>query len=320
MQKIKKFSSLYEQFDFGESQSKVFKSKGTVLIIDFHNLMFRTVFGTLASCPEDNEEFFLTRHNILEGIFYHIKKIEPSQVIFAIDSKNSWRYSVYPEYKQNRKDRATKVNIELFYPIMDEFLDDMAKLFSNMAFIKVPRCEADDIIAIMCKKGFSMHTKVVVLSGDSDMNQLLTLPNVKQYNPKDGDYVNCINPKTGLEIKIISGDSSDNIKGIKSRVGPKTAEKIVKEGLMTYLQSPDITDNERTQILERYKRNKTLIDFDFIPKDIEQNILNTYTLYNFSAMDKDVIKEFFKKNHMTKQLEDWSHRAPKIRAIGEELR
>ena len=79
MQILRKFAELSPDYvDPNSIARNVFKSSGTVLIIDFHNLMFRTVFGTIVNSPEDNEDFFLTRHNILEGLYYHIEKIKPS--------------------------------------------------------------------------------------------------------------------------------------------------------------------------------------------------------------------------------------------------
>ena len=314
---IKKFSELINEdklFDFGDETGSVMKTEGTVLIVDFHNLMFRTVFGTLSNAPEDNKDFYLTRHNILEGLFCHIDKLKPKHVIIAIDSKNSWRYDIYNEYKANRKDRASKLNIEDFYPIMDEFLNDLKNFFSNIAFLKLPRTEADDTIAILCKKAFSAQTPVIIMSGDSDMHQLLTLPNVKQYDPKIGNFVNCINPKAELEVKIISGDSSDNIKGIRPRVGPKTAEKIVKEGFLNYLKD-SVPAEEHADIWGKYTRNKTLIDFDFIPKDIEQNILNKYAQYEYLPIRKEVVMPFFVKHKMVKHMEEWSRRSIMMKSI-----
>jgi 5'-3' exonuclease len=312
---IRKFSELLEEslFDFGEETKTVMKTTGTVLIVDFHNLMFRTAFGTLAGSPEDNEDFYLTRHNILEGLFYHINNIKPKHVIIAIDAKNSWRYEVYPEYKANRKDKASKINIEQLYPIMDIFLADMKAFFTNIAFLKLPRTEADDIIGVMCKKAFSSQTPIVILSSDSDMHQLLNLTNVKQYDPRTKEYVKCINAKATLECKIISGDSSDNIKGIRPRVGPVTAAKIVTQGLLTYLK--DIPDAERKIIREKYILNKTLIDFNCIPKDIEKNILNTYAEYDYSPIKREVVMPFFVKHKMVKHMEEWGSRSAAMKLI-----
>ena len=295
----------------------VFATKGKVFLIDFQNLMFRTAYGTIAKTPEDNYDFALTKHNLLNNIMYNIDKFTPNQIVFAIDSKDSWRYGVYPEYKANRKDRSTSLNVERLYPIIDDYMTDLAKLFSNMRFLKLPKCEADDIIAVLCKHGLK-NAEITILSGDSDMHQLLSSKNIRQYDALKSDFVNCINPKNALEIKIISGDTSDNIKGVRPRVGPKTAEKIIVEGLMSYIDDPKnkIEVAEKKDILEKYKRNKTLIDFDCIPIGIRTIILNAYKEYELKPIPRSFVMEFFGKHNLIKLMEDWSTRSAKIRAIG----
>lgn len=301
---------------FDDVSTDIFATKGKILLIDFHNLMFRTAYGTIASTPEDNYDFMLTKHNILNSVMFNIERFTPNQVVFAIDSKDSWRYEVYPEYKANRKDRATKLNIERMYPIIDEFLEDLKTLFSNMRFLKISRCEADDIIAVLAKKFTNAH--VTILSGDSDMNQLLSMKNVVQYDALKGSYVNCINPKNALEIKIISGDTSDNIKGIRPRVGPKTAEKIVVEGLMTYLddESNNITKTEKKEILDKYMRNKTLIDFNLIPASVTNSILEAYKNYDLQEISRPYVSKFFSKHKLVKLMMDWSSKSKMLRAVG----
>lgn len=320
MQVVRKLSDLRPHFDQyvydSEDNRRTFPCIGTTLIFDFYNIMYRSVFATVAESPEDNETFYLTRHNVLASIFGTIIKLNPANVIFAIDSKNSWRYQVYPEYKQNRKERDTFVDIDLMLTVMNEFVDDMKTLFSNMMFVKVPKCEGDDIIGVLAHKIISAHTDVIIVSSDSDMNQLLALPNVRQYSPKNKEFVNCINPKAFLEAKIIAGDTSDNIKGIKPRVGPKTAEKIVCEGLMEWLNGLGLEEAEHNEILEKYKRNKTLIDFNCIPRGIAYSIEDCVYNYKFKAMDKEVIKAFFKKHKLVKHMEDWSQIGNKIKNLG----
>lgn len=302
---------------FDEVATDVFATKGRVLLVDFHNLMFRTAYGTIASTPEDNYDFMLTKHNIMNSIIHNIEKFNPNHIIFAVDSKDSWRYDVYKEYKANRKDRATKLNIERMYPIIDEFVTDMKILFSNMRFLKVPKCEADDIIAVLCKHGFR-NAQITILSGDSDMNQLLTMKNVSQYDPLKAAFVNCINPQNALEVKIISGDSSDNIKGIRPRVGPKTAEKIVVEGLMTYLddEKNQISQTEKKEILDRYIRNKTLISFDQIPSYVRDSIIEEFNAYELKEISRPYVSTFFSKHKLVKLMTDWSSKSGAIRAIG----
>ena len=76
-----------------------------------------------------------------------------------------------------------------------------------------------------------------------------------------------ISPKVDLELKIIKGDKSDNIPSIKNRIGEKTA--------LNYINNKPLFEKllEDNNINEQYKKNRLLIDFDYIPKELENKIL-----------------------------------------------
>lgn len=287
------------------------KSK-TVLVFDFHNLMYRSAFAAIASDPIDNSDFYLTRHFILNSMFDEIKTHQPNRVVVAVDSPGSWRKDIYPGYKAKRHDRSGGLHTERFYPVMEKFITDMQDFFKTMCFVKVPHAEADDIIGVVCKS--SKRDKFIVVSTDSDMIQLLKNKNVSIWNPKKKDWVVSINPQNDLEIKIIGGDSGDSIKGIRDRVGPVTAAKIIEEGVMHYIDTLP-TDLEKHAVLEKYKLNKTLIDLDFTPNDIKEKILNTYTQFQPDEIERIKVHKFFASNKLIKSMGDWSSISGIIRAL-----
>ena len=96
-----------------------------------------------------------------------------------------------------------------------------------------------------------------------------------------------MNPKQELQIKILSGDTSDNIKPIKRGVGPKTALKILgmEHGVDSFI-SEQKTDLEKHVIEENYKMNRTLVDFDCIPLNIRNRILDEYNSYKYSQINE----------------------------------
>ena len=287
------------------------KSK-TVLVFDFHNLMYRNVFAAIRSEPSDNKEYYLTRHFIMNSIFDEIKTHQPDRVVFAIDSTNTWRKDIYPGYKAKRHDRASGLNTECFYPIMDKFIEDMKDFFKTICFLQVAKSEADDIIGVICKN--NKRDRYIIVSTDSDMIQLLVNKNVQIWNPKKKEWVVSINPRRDLEIKIIGGDSGDSIKGVRSRVGPGTAEKIVVEGIMHYIDTLP-TENEKGEVLEKYKLNKTLIDMDFTPNDIKEKILYMYAEFAPGEIERIKVQKFFASNKLIKSMGDWSAMSGVIRAL-----
>jgi|TARA_R110000803_G_scaffold55379_5_gene112300 5'-3' exonuclease len=145
------------------------------------------------------------------------------------------RHEIYNEYKANRdKD---------FYNVTEPkdlslFLQkERVKAYAEELFIRQYEdevCEADDCIGYYCSQ-IKDDEKVVILTNDRDMCQLIddrvaiyilnkrTI--VSKYNY--GEYFDHHQSNSAL-IKIITGDSSDNIKGVKG-VKEKTLLKYFPE-------------------------------------------------------------------------------------------
>jgi 5'-3' exonuclease len=278
----------------------------TVLLIDGHNMAYRNAYSSIFQDPLDNGPFDLWRHQMLQSIFYTIRKFNPSKVVFAFDEKNSWRYKLYPEYKANRKAKKEKssktLDHDAFIKVFEQFINDIKILFTNTYVIKLDRTEGDDIIAVLAKETFK-NDNVIIISCDSDLHQLMTR-NIKQFDPIKNKFIECINLKKELELKIISGDRSDNISAIKKGVGIKTAEKILNMGVDTYIKEFD--ENEQTTIKEKYELNHKLINLSFIPQDIKKSIVDEYNNYQISPINGKEIVRYFMKNKLTKQFTEWT--------------
>jgi len=209
---------------------------------------------------------------------------------------------VYEEYKANRKDNQGKypLNKDAFMVALNNMIEAFETVFGNIYTIHAEECEGDDIIAVLTTQVFTKENeKVIIVSGDSDLNQLLSRPNVRQYDPRKNSFFNVINPKMELEIKLLSGDKSDNISPIKKGVGVKTAEKILtrEDGLDGFINEQE-TELEKKLILEKYKRNKQLIDLSFIPKRIITRILDKYNNYNVKPLDGKMVFNYFMKHKL----------------------
>lgn len=114
--------------------------------------------------------------------------------------------------------------------------------------------EGDDLIAyyVQHKK---QNEKVVIVSGDRDLTQLITddvcqyIPTLKKFvTPKNSVEELGITHENTLLKKIICGDSSDNIKGIKG-LGEQTLIKLF----------PEIKD-EKTSLEAVIERSKELLE------------------------------------------------------------
>jgi len=289
---------------FFKKDQVVSSNSNKLLLIDGHNLVFRTIFVAAAVAKRDmltdNELYDYWRYLMLNNIFNLIKDFKPSRVVMTIDGRDNWRKDVYKEYKAKRKvDRDSNMSIDFktFWPIMDEFISSFTNIFKNIIILQIDRCEGDDIIAILAKQEMK-NGEVVIITSDKDFIQLLQYKNISLYNPIKRKLVKSVDPKKDLELKIISGDKSDGVPAIKPKCGLKTAEKMIKSGIDIYLQNETIKLN--------YERNKKLIDFEFIPTDIQSLIINNYQKYQVSEIDRKKVFGFLTSCNVSKILENFN--------------
>ena len=273
------------------------------LLIDTNHLCIRTLFAGKIVGTE--ESFHYHRHLVLNTILSNIRKFEPSEVILAVDDKKNWRKKVYPEYKANRKliRDASDFPWDKYYVYMDEFLTSLQEL--PFKVIRDPFSESDDIIAVLSKHS---QKGTIILTSDSDYIQLLQHKHNKLFDPIKKRYIEEKDPLKLLKIKIVSGDSGDNIPAIKPRVGEKTAIKLIDTGELEKLL-------ENEEIKQNYLRNERLISFDYIPVVIQKEILNTYNNYKFPEGNVDYLGWFV--SHKLKAL---SSELQNIRPIFQKLK
>ena len=201
------------------------------------------------------------------------------EIVLCTDAANPWRREFFPNYKANRKklreedDKDWGVIFNTLQVIKDELRDNFP-----YRYMYVERCEADDIIAVLSK-----HIKedILIISGDKDFQQLQSLENVIQWSPNLNKQVVCQDPSLFLKEHILTGDKSDGIPNILS------SDDCMVEGIrQTPLRKPikdkylRISIENDDKYYRNYLRNQTLIDFDFIPKDIEDSIISEFANTN----------------------------------------
>jgi len=296
---------------FSEEDRKNVEVRKPILIFDAHNLAYRCLFTSIFQNPEDNEKFFFFKHMFMNSLLQTIKKFEPERVVLAFDSKNSWRYSIYDQYKSNRKIARDKtvIDFEKFFPIFNEFKNDIREVFTKFYILECERAEGDDIISVITSNKLN-NGNAIVVSTDKDFHQLLINKNIQQYDPIKQKMVNCLNPTKELDLKIIMGDKSDAIPAIKPRTGIASAESILKSGLETFLEHAD-----NKEYRENYKRNRILIDFNFIPIDITNNIINIFDEYQIKDINGSKIMNFLVNHRLKKIMESWQNYSDIIKAL-----
>jgi 5'-3' exonuclease len=268
-----------------------------VLLIDFHNMLFRNLPVAYNLDPLDME-FVNWKYLMVNSIFYSVKRFKADVLVIAIDHGPSWRKHLYTEYKGTRQEGRDEspIDFEKFFPICEEFIEGLQKVMPNVYFLRKWSYEADDIIAVITKEFAAAHI-VVNISTDKDFYQLFRYKGYRQWNPIKKEYIKVQNPKKFLEIKLLMGDSSDNIPQVKPRMGIKSAEKAA-DNVQEVFNDPEHGAAAKKQ----YIINKQLIDFDMIPQEIQSDIINMYKSYDFKPYKGRAAYDYFSRGGMAKVL------------------
>jgi len=207
--------------------------------------------------------------------------------IIAKDSRltKSFRYGIYPEYKLTRKIQKARRNQYRIGPVFDElYANVFPEIFGEHTVqLAVDGAEGDDVIAsiALSERICSDYEKIVLVSSDRDFLQLQIDRNLTQYDAtgervvpriKHGGEIIDLTPKQALMIKIISGDTSDNIKPIKPKVGEIRAYKYITEKTDEFKKML----REEPEVAERFLLNSKLIDFKNIPAELSQKVVDEF--------------------------------------------
>ena len=211
----------------------------TTLIVDALNLAFRW-----KARPSKQDEFPIQKE-FVEDYVSVVRSLQKSyraeKVIIACDAGSNFRRSIYPEYKQNRRDKyadATPYEQELFEKFQEEFQKTFDRLnqVSKWLVVKLSGVEADDIAAHVCVHIDKYKLKRIWLaSSDKDWSLLVT-PDISQFSyvtrkeitfDNWNDHHECEIPEY-ISVKCLQGDPGDGVPGIHG-IGPKRAVALINK-------------------------------------------------------------------------------------------
>ena len=255
--------------------------------------------------------------NAIYGFIKLLNKInkekKPNYIAVCFDhpSKN-FRHQLSPSYKANRKQLDEDLIKQM--PIAREAVEAM-----HLARFEQAGFEADDVIGTLAKKAEHEGIKVVIVTGDKDLFQLVNenihiwneAKNV-MYDSKEVFNKYGLYPDKIVDMLALMGDNCDNVCGIKG-IGEKTAVKLIN----TYGSLENIVanaDNIKGKISQAVKDgadsvllSKKLVQLDLnVPMEFNieklkfnenlfeyaQDFLKKYELYSFVSNKKqDVLQE-----------------------------
>jgi len=158
-----------------------------------------------------------------------LREQKPDYIAVAFDVKGpTFRHEAFDQYKATRK--ATPDTLIPQIPC----IKDIVRGFS-IPVLEQQGIEADDIIGTLATRFAARGFKVILVSGDKDLMQLVTDDVIMMDTMKDKIYDVAavkarfgVEPRRVVEILGLMGDASDNIPGVPG-IGPKNALRLIEE-------------------------------------------------------------------------------------------
>ncbi len=288
-----------------------------MILVDMNQVMIANLMVSLSQSDELQEG--LVRHMVLNALRKYRKEFrkEYGELVLCYDSKNYWRREVFPHYKGTRKrDREkSKHNWNNIFDLLNKLKDEFG-ISLPYKVVEVDGAEADDIIAILVKEqglknirlqnNMQPAQKVLILSGDKDFIQLQRFKFVTQYNPALKKYVNGVDPFLYISEHVLKGDRSDGIPNFlsddKCLLEGRRQRPLAKKKIEHWItQDPDDFCPDDT-IKQNYLRNQRLIDFQFIPTEVEESIIDTYE--NFDPPARKYVWKYLVENELNDLLQN----------------
>jgi 5'-3' exonuclease len=258
-----------------------------VLFIDGLNLFFRNF--AMLNIVNEHGVHVGGLGGFLRSLGTLINAIQPTSMYVVFDGENSSmnRKNILSEYKAGRH-QSRITNWDIFEDVGDEHdakVDQIVRLIDYLKCLPVKtvaldKVEADDIIAHLASKITSNNdnSRAFIVSSDKDFIQLAS-DKICVYRPIEKDYYTPdtvqkkfnVLPENFILYKVLMGDSSDKVPGIKG-LGEKKLRKLFPELLERSLTLDDIIEISAEKHKEHLIYSRVVLQ--------ENDLRNNYKIMN----------------------------------------
>ncbi len=271
----------------------------TLLLVDGHALTHRAFFAlppfkTSQGVPTNAIYGFLTM------LYKALTDFNPDYLAICYDTpKPTFRQKLFKEYQIQRPPTAGELKTQI--PILKEVLKK-----GGIFQAEKEGYEADDVIGTLTKVAKDKGLKVLILTGDRDIMQLID-GNIFVVTPQIGFSKTIIfdrqkvverygiQPEQVADYKALVGDQSDNYPGIRG-VGPKTAIELLQQfgSIENMLKQIDKIENEKLKklIVDNKKELELSKKLSYLVTDVNVKFdLNSAKFAGFKkAMKGELLK------------------------------
>lgn len=286
-----------------------------VHIIDGSGYIFRAYYA-IRSLTTPSGEATNAVYGFTTMIEKALREEQPDLLAITFDAGGqNFRHEIFSEYKANRD--APPEDLTSQIPRIHEVVD----AFRIKKFV-VEGVEADDVIATVVRQAIDSGYDVCIVTGDKDLMQLVSdrvslfePMRGQRFGPKEVEAKMGVGPNKLGDSLALSGDSSDNIPGVRG-VGPKTAAKYLEQfgdldGVLAAAKDGKIKGKTGKTIAESEADARLSRQLVTLKDDVELGIAGLEDL-RYGGPDKDALLKLYVEL-------DFKRLIPKLTETAEEL-
>ena len=261
----------------------------------------------------------------LMSIGYAIRNIKPTRVIICFDGKggSQRRRKLFPDYKATRRVKHRMTRINEFNSVDDERVA-MAQQLQRLSqyleqlpitVMSIENIEADDAMAYISQQVYP-KSQCILMSTDKDFLQLVD-DRVQVWSPTKKKFYGretiseefSIESKNFLMYRVITGDSSDNIPGIRG-AGTKTLmkrlpllfeqDKVSLNNIFEFIEK----NNDGTKLAKDILDSKDILELNFKLMQLEEVDISGRSKESIHNICSHDIPKLVKPTFMKMLLED----------------
>ncbi len=239
-------------------------------------------------------------YGFIQMLLKLLKDHQPQHLAMVFDAgRVTFRTDIYPDYKANRAAMPDDLRMQMG-PIRE-----VVRAF-NISSLELEGFEADDIIGGLARRFADQGGRVIVVTGDKDLMQIVSdritlLDTMKDKQSGIAEVFERfgVGPELVTDILGLAGDTSDNIPGVPG-IGEKTATKLIQEfgSLDQLLDRAGEVKGKNGEKLREF-REQALLSRRLAT--IEYNVPLEIVLEDLAARepDQEVLNAFFKQYGFT---------------------
>ncbi len=199
-------------------------------LIDGNSLLFRAYYGVHSRLSRSDGTPTGAVYGFLNMVLPILAAAKPDDEFVCVfdASRQTFRQSIYAEYKSNRSE--TPADLITQSDIIKQGLSQM-----GVPVLCVAGVEADDVIATLAHTHCNRTDATRIITSDKDLMQLVSpcvflYDGMKQREVRHDAVLEKfgVRPDQVIDVQSLMGDSTDNVPGVPG-IGPKKAAELINQ-------------------------------------------------------------------------------------------